>query len=76
MTFPYGSLGSASSLLGGGGLRGEGRENQEPALAQQHRTRRGGRRMDVPRDFIVLSEFSEQVGPVPVVGVLQGMPPN
>ena len=68
MTFPYGLLGSASSLLQGGGQRASQGRGDE---AQRRGTTRGGREMDPPKDFIILSEFSEQVGPVPVVG-LQG----
>ena len=62
---PYGPLSSGPELLWGR----RGREEAE--LAPSQGSRRGKTRgMDAPKkpkDFIVLSEFSEQVGPVPVV---------
>ena len=67
MTFPYGS--ASGALLGGGG-GGEEEEEEEEVLPAKHGTKRHARGMDTPKgpkDFIVLSEFSEQVGPVPVV---------
>ena len=57
VTFPYGPLALSSGLLGRDAvdLIGQG-------------SRRHARGMDAARkDFIVLSEFSEQVGPDPVV---------
>ena len=58
MSFPYGPLGSASELLV---------DRDDAALAPSHKSTRSMETSKKARDFILLSEFSEQVGPVPVV---------
>ena len=69
MTLPYSplALSSATERVWGG----EGTTEAAPTPIQGPR-RAKTRDMDAlkkPKDFIVLSEFSEQVGPVPVVRV-------
>lgn len=71
MTFPY-------SPLGGSGVwssyqREEDREREDEILAHTNKKSRSLKgTMDAARakDFIILSEFSEQVGPVPVVRII------